>query len=61
MPKERTHPKDARRRIYAEYDPFKAQDSINHENANKGTKPHLAKTVPGRLQIEDRPAGSRAK
>lgn len=124
-------PKDARRRIYAEYDPFKAQDSINYGNANKGTKmlvtnqmkflfqrhvlneklspydavcimakempdqhipcvstwykhinandigvpygstpyhpdkrnrkgpkPHPAKTVPGRLQIEDRPAGS---
>ena len=31
-------PKDARRRIYAEYDPFKAQDSINYGNANKGTK-----------------------
>ena len=85
-------PKDTRRRIYAEYNPFKAQDSINHGNANKGTKmlvtnqmvvlfqrhvldeklspyhpdkrnrggpkPHPAMTVPGRLQIEDRPAGS---
>ena len=124
-------PKDRRRRKYAEYDPMTAQDKINENNANKGTKmlvtnqmavlfrkhvideklspydavcimakempgqhipcvstwykhinandigvpygstpyhpdkrnrkgpkPHPAKTVPGRLQIEDRPAGS---
>ncbi len=124
-------PKDKRRRKYAEYDPMTAQDKINENNANKGTKmlvtnqmallfkkhvvdeklspydavcimakelpdqripcvstwykhinandigvpygstpyhpdrrnrggpkPHPAKTVPGRLQIEDRPAGS---
>ena len=123
--------RDRRRRKYAEYDPFKAQDIINDNNANKGTrmlvtnqmafvfrrhvideklspydalcrmkedmpgqripclstwykhsnagdvgvmygqtpyhpnkrnrkgpKPHPAKAVPGRLQIEDRPAGS---
>ena len=31
-------PKDARRRIYAEYDPFKAQDAINCGNANKSEK-----------------------
>ena len=31
-------PKDRRRRKYAEYDPFKAQDEINENNANKGTK-----------------------
>lgn len=30
--------RDRRRRIYAEYDPFKAQDEINRNNANKGTK-----------------------
>ncbi len=124
-------PNDRRRRKYAEYDPMAAQDKINENNANKGTKmlvtnqmaflfrkhvvdeklspydavcimakelpgqripcvstwykhinandigvtygstpyhpdrrssrgpkPHPAKTVPGRLQIEDRPAGS---
>ena len=31
-------PKDRRRRRYAEYDPFRAQDRINENNANKGTK-----------------------
>ena len=31
-------PKDRRRRKYAEYDPFKAQDKVNDNNANKGTK-----------------------
>ena len=31
-------PKDRRRRKYAEYDPFKAQDVINENNANKGAK-----------------------
>ena len=31
-------PKDRRRKKYAEYDPFKAQDEINENNANKGTK-----------------------
>ena len=31
-------PKDRRRRRYAEYDPFKAQDAINENNANKGTR-----------------------
>ena len=31
-------PKDRRRRRYAEYDPFKAQDKINENNANKGTR-----------------------
>ena len=31
-------PKDRRRRKYAEYDPFKAQDVINENNANKGTR-----------------------
>lgn len=31
-------PKDRGRRKYAEYDPFKAQDKINENNANKGTK-----------------------
>ena len=31
-------PKDRRRRKYAEYDPFKAQDEINENNANKGTR-----------------------
>lgn len=31
-------PKDRRRRRYAEYDPFKAQDAINDNNANKGTR-----------------------
>ncbi len=30
--------KDRRRRKYAEYDPFMAQDKINDNNANKGTK-----------------------
>ena len=30
--------KDRRRRKYAEYDPFKAQDIINDNNANKGTR-----------------------
>lgn len=30
-------PRDRRRRRYAEYDPFKAQDAINENNANKGT------------------------
>ena len=30
--------RDRRRRMYAEYDPFKAQDTINGNNANKGTK-----------------------
>ena len=29
--------RDRRRRKYAEYDPFKAQDAINDNNANKGT------------------------
>ena len=29
-------PKDRRRRKYAEYDPFKAQDEVNENNANKG-------------------------
>ena len=29
--------RDRRRRKYAEYDPFKAQDVINDNNANKGT------------------------
>ena len=126
-----TDPNDRRRRKYAEYDPMIAQDKINENNANKGTKmlvtnqmaflfrkhvideklspydavcimtkelpnqhipcvstwykhinandigvpygstpyhpdkrnrggpkPHPAKTVPGRLQIDDRPAGS---
>ena len=31
-------PKDRRRRRYAEYDPFKAKDAINDNNANKGTR-----------------------
>ena len=31
-------PKDRRRRKYAEYDPFMAQDKINENNANKGTR-----------------------
>ena len=31
-------PKDRRRRKYAEYDPFKAQDVINENNANKGAR-----------------------
>ena len=31
-------PKDRRRRKYAEYDPFRAQDEINENNANKGTR-----------------------
>lgn len=31
-------PKDRRRRKYAEYDPFAAQDKINENNENKGTK-----------------------
>ena len=31
-------PKDRRRRKYAEYDPFKAQDEINENNANKGAR-----------------------
>ncbi len=31
-------PKDRRRRRYAEYDPFAAQDRINEGNANKGTR-----------------------
>ena len=31
-------PKDRRRLLYAEYDPFKAQDKINENNANKGTR-----------------------
>ena len=31
-------PKDRRRRKYAEYDPFKAQDEVNENNANKGTR-----------------------
>ena len=30
--------RDRRRRKYAEYDPFKAQDVINENNANKGTR-----------------------
>jgi len=30
--------RDRRRRKYAEYDPFKAQDTINENNANKGTR-----------------------
>ena len=30
--------RDRRRRKYAEYDPFKAQDIINDNNANKGTR-----------------------
>ena len=30
--------KDRRRRKYTEYDPFKAQDVINDNNANKGTR-----------------------
>ena len=30
--------RDRRRRKYAEYDPFKAQDAINDNNANKGTR-----------------------
>lgn len=31
-------PKDRRRRKYSEYDPFAAQDKINENNDNKGTK-----------------------
>ena len=31
-------PKDRRRRKYAEYDPFKAQDVVNDNNANKGAR-----------------------
>jgi len=31
-------PRDQRRRKYAEYDPFIAQDKINENNENKGTK-----------------------
>ena len=31
-------PKDRRRRKYCEYDPFVAQDKINENNENKGTK-----------------------
>ncbi len=31
-------PKDRRRRKCAEYDPFKAQDVVNENNANKGTR-----------------------
>ena len=31
-------PKDRRRRKYAEYDPFKAQDEVNENNANKGAR-----------------------
>ena len=31
-------PKDRRRRKYCEYDPFAAQDKINENNENKGTK-----------------------
>ena len=31
-------PKDRRRRRYAEYAPFKAQDKINENNANKGAR-----------------------
>lgn len=31
-------PRDGRRMQYDEYDPFKAQDSINEGNANKGVK-----------------------
>ena len=31
-------PRDRRRRKYAEYDPFKAQDAVNENNANKGTR-----------------------
>lgn len=31
-------PGDRRRRRYAEYDPFAAQDRINENNANKGTR-----------------------
>ena len=31
-------PKDRRRRKYAEYGPFKAQDEINDNNANKGAR-----------------------
>ena len=30
--------RDRRRRKYAEYDPFKAQDAINENNAKKGTR-----------------------
>ena len=30
--------RDGRRRRYAEYDPFKAQDAINDNNANKGAR-----------------------
>ena len=31
-------PKDGRRRMYAEYDPFKAQDAVTENNANKETR-----------------------
>lgn len=31
-------PKDRRRRKYCEYDPFAAQDKVNENNENKGTK-----------------------
>ncbi len=31
-------PKDRRRRRYAEYDPFKAQDVVNENSANKGAR-----------------------
>lgn len=31
-------PRDRRRRRYAEYDPFRAQDAINANNANKGAR-----------------------
>lgn len=31
-------PRDGRRRKYAEYDPFAAQNKINENNGNKGTK-----------------------
>ena len=37
-PRAEKTPKDSRRRKYAEYDPFKAQDEINENNANKGTR-----------------------
>lgn len=50
-------PKDRRRRKYAGYDPFRAQDTINGNNANKGTRMTVTNrmaSLSGRHVIEER-------
>ena len=55
-------PKDRRRRKYAEYAGVRyGQTPYRPRRRPKGPKPHPAMTVPGRLTLDDRPAGAKRR